>query len=403
MSGAQASAKQLLTLVWLVTMSAILVVALGCSDDDTKPTYPDRDDPPAGTWFLSVWGTGADDVYAVGSPGLIVHWDGTDWTCQESGTSVILTEIWGDGSDIYICGHDGVILKKSGNSWSPMTTDTDADLFGIGNMRDVSGEDTTVIHFACGRDGTVLRLNGESWSPAPNMAYIRRDDAEQSMADSFRIDDSESELYVESYTSVAFYGITGADGAILMDEREFDNINFWRFRRITGGTDWVTCSTSSRRVSGNFVASDGGRIAQLQFDSDTRRYSWGGTDYRYEPLPLETAFSFYGLYADNVDTVWAVTNDGRIFRVDPDGEHHVVYEDGLTLFNIWGEDEDEDLNQGGDGINLYAVGINGRILHFHLVNDEYRWVDETPLLPLDVLVTKSLVGDAFDKYGRPVR
>lgn len=346
-----------------------LVLATGCSEDKTNPTYPETPEPPVGTWFLSVWGSSADDVWAVGQPGLIYHWNGTVWQRQSSPTSRALTSVWGDGSGpVYITGHKGVILRNSGGGWNRMESGTEVDLFDVGAYLG------TVM--VSGREGTIRRLSNGSWEAVPDEVFIR--DAEQAVVDTLYLRDPEDDNFVESFTEVGNYGIGGADGAVLMEDPEAA----WQLRRIIGGREWVTCGASAQRISGNFIATNGGRLFQLG-QADTRLV-WNE---RYSPA-LEAIV--YGIHADDADTVWAVTNDGRINRVDPDNGFAALYEDGEVLFDIWGT----------SGVNLYAVGINGRVLHFHEINPgEYGWeLEELPDLP----ASKNQGGPIFDKFGRPV-
>lgn len=354
--------------VLVTLLVGLLLLAVGCSDDESDPTYPPQPQPPVGTWFLAVWGTGPDDIYVVGQPGLIYHWNGTAWSRQESGVSVALTDVWGQDGTVYVTGHDGVVLRKAGGGgWQRMETGTEADLFGIGDYRGT-------IH-AGGRDGTLRRLGGGGWADAPEEIYTR--DNEDAVLDTLlRSED------VESVTAISRYGIAGSDGMILMDDPETD----WQLRRITGGAEWVTDATSSDRTAGNFLSTDGGRLFQLE-ETEGGRLAWRE---RFSPA-LDSRV--YGIYADAADTVWAVTNDGRVTRVDPGGnlEEIELYEDGLVLFDIWGT----------SGTNLYAVGIEGRVLHFHEINPgEYGWAqEELPDLPAD----KAHADVVFDKFGRPVR
>jgi hypothetical protein len=231
----------------------------------------------------------------------------------------------------------------------------------------------------CGRNGVILRLNGSSWSPVADEVILR--DPDGSEADTLYLRDDEDPNFVESFTSVAHYGITGANGVILMEDPEYD----WELRRVRGGTEWVTCSTSAaNRLPGNFIATDGGRLYQLA--EDEGRLVWHE---RYSPVPDLDAI-IYGIHADQADTVYAVTNDGRVTRVDPTNGFTELYNDGKVLFDVWGS----------SGGNLYAVGIDGRVLHrVETAPDIYEWfVEELPDLP----ETKSHAVPVFDKFGRPV-
>jgi hypothetical protein len=67
---------------------------------------------------LGLWAAGKDDVFAVGSHGDILHFDGMSWTPMTSPTSGNLVDLWGRSpSDIYAAGPGG-ILHYDGTSWT---------------------------------------------------------------------------------------------------------------------------------------------------------------------------------------------------------------------------------------------------------------------------------------------
>jgi hypothetical protein len=363
----------------LLILLAAMFVAAGCGDDPSDPTYPPQPEPEIGNWLLGVWGSAPDDVYVVGRPGLIYHWNGSVWLKEESGTEQALTSVWGDGyGAVYVTGHGGTILRKTGDSWSGMSSGTQADLFDVGEY------DGQVM--ACGRDGTLRVLSGGSWVAAPEEVFIR--DAEQAVVDTLYLSEQENvDIRIESLTSIGHYGITGADGSILMEDPE----TAWQLRRVTGGEDWVTCSSASEQVSGNFVATDGGRMFHLELSVETNRLVWREV---YSPArESDQVYAIvYGIYADQGDTVWTATNDGRIIRIDPPYTGATeLRSDGLVLFDIWGT----------SGTNLYAVGIDARVLHFHEINPgEFGWeIEELPDLPS---YDKRHADPLFDKFGRHV-
>jgi hypothetical protein len=58
------------------------------------------------------WGASSRDVYAVGSGGAIIHYDGIEWSPLTSGTDLRLFSIWGTPSgDVFVVGDYGVILR----------------------------------------------------------------------------------------------------------------------------------------------------------------------------------------------------------------------------------------------------------------------------------------------------
>ena len=54
---------------------------------------------PPRVWgdLVAVWGDRDDDIWAVGTNGLIVHWDGTAWRKEESGVVEQLSSVHGAG------------------------------------------------------------------------------------------------------------------------------------------------------------------------------------------------------------------------------------------------------------------------------------------------------------------
>ena len=108
--------------------------------------------------FKGVWYNSSSDVYVVGAGGTILHYDGTEWTIMDSGTTERLTGIWGSSSsDIFAVGRNGTILHYDGSNWSQMDGGTRKELTGIW------GSSSTDV-FVVGKEGTILHYDGESWS-----------------------------------------------------------------------------------------------------------------------------------------------------------------------------------------------------------------------------------------------
>jgi hypothetical protein len=57
-----------------------------------------------------VWGRSATDVWAVGSGGAILHWDGGGWSPSASGTTQNLSGVGGDATNVWAVGANGTIL-----------------------------------------------------------------------------------------------------------------------------------------------------------------------------------------------------------------------------------------------------------------------------------------------------
>ena len=85
----------------------ILLLALSCTGvlAITRPAHAQEPGSGDGSWtwqnplpqgnnLSGVWGTDAQNVWAVGDGGALLHWDGSNWTTQSSGTVNYLTGVW---------------------------------------------------------------------------------------------------------------------------------------------------------------------------------------------------------------------------------------------------------------------------------------------------------------------
>jgi uncharacterized protein (TIGR03437 family) len=106
-----------------------------------------------------VWGASANDAYAVGDFGTVLHFDGTVWTRVPGiPTQMTLSKIWGAGStNIWAVGDYGTILHFDGAAWTLQYSGTQEHLYGIW------GNSASNIYAVGGR-GAVLRYDGHMWS-----------------------------------------------------------------------------------------------------------------------------------------------------------------------------------------------------------------------------------------------
>jgi len=84
--------------------------------------------------LFKVWGTSADNVFAVGDNGWIVHYDGEQWEEQASGTPADLISLWGTGPDeiLAVGGRATATLARwDGTAWTSETVNDVPGLNGI--------------------------------------------------------------------------------------------------------------------------------------------------------------------------------------------------------------------------------------------------------------------------------
>ena len=75
--------------------------------------------------LYGVWGTAANNIYAVGAGGRILRYDGTSWTAMASPTNRTLVRVSGSGpADVWAVG-DSVVLRYDGTQWATVSGSDD--------------------------------------------------------------------------------------------------------------------------------------------------------------------------------------------------------------------------------------------------------------------------------------
>ena len=125
-----------------------------------------QENPVPGKTLYDVWGSGSDDVFAVGSSGTILHYDGLGWASMSSGTNDDLQSVWGSGShSVYAVGDNGTVLHYDGSSWSRLDTGNGMNFYGIWGSR------TNEI-FVVGDYGAILRYDGQGWTKTTSLTSL---------------------------------------------------------------------------------------------------------------------------------------------------------------------------------------------------------------------------------------
>ena len=124
---------------------------------------------PTANHLYGVWGSSSTDVFAVGANGVIVHYDGSAWQQMPKNTErfiLFLESVWGYPSltpplrgeskeGVFAAGSDGIILHYDGSIWTEYENITDSSLSDLWGP---SGEGNAADMFAVGESGTILHL-----------------------------------------------------------------------------------------------------------------------------------------------------------------------------------------------------------------------------------------------------
>lgn len=123
---------------------------------------------PTDLTIYGIWGESADDLWAVGGDPLaatptpvILRFDGTTWTDDTPAVDIggALFKVWGNSpSDVFACGQDGTMLHYDGSDWVAQDTGTNAPLFTVHSL---SADEVWAVG---GPPARVLRYDGSAWA-----------------------------------------------------------------------------------------------------------------------------------------------------------------------------------------------------------------------------------------------
>ena len=117
----------------------------------------------------AIWASSANDAWAWGNKGefrRFLHFDGSNWDLVPSPIDGDVLDMWGSAAnDVFAVGRDGAIAHFDGSLWQTMVSGTTIDLIGVMGK----GPDEV---WAIGSTGVLLEYDGTNWvdiaSPSPN-------------------------------------------------------------------------------------------------------------------------------------------------------------------------------------------------------------------------------------------
>jgi hypothetical protein len=99
-----------------------------------------------------------NNMWVAGNDGLILLFNGTEWTTSESGITENINDIWfTSASNGYAVGDGGLVLHYDGSVWTTITAVTSENLLGVCFIDENMG-------WAVGTAGAILAYNSGTWS-----------------------------------------------------------------------------------------------------------------------------------------------------------------------------------------------------------------------------------------------
>jgi hypothetical protein len=306
---------------WVVSGTAsVLGILVGChepANGDAQWQLVHEGLPGA---LLSVWGTAANDVWAVGADArdgtgpMVIHFDGDAWSRVPTGqTEGGLWWVHGfAGGPIYMGGDGGVILRRVGDAFEVMATPGNSTVFGIWGA-------TPDELWAVGGDsdasgGFAWRLVGDTWAPEPTLPA----DVVATAAVWKAYGSARDDVWLVGSSGVAMHwdgaqltlGDTGV-GSSLFTVHERDG----RYAAVGGlatgiiveldGENWrnVTPDPVPMGLSGVTLGEDGTGIAVGMLGTVYRR---DGVSWSADELGIPVQENLHGSWIDDEGGLWAV-------------------------------------------------------------------------------------------------
>jgi hypothetical protein len=340
------------SIAFLISVLALATLSLFLWITDVQASEETHTLPP-GDFLYDIWGNSANDVFAVGKNGTILHYDSDRWMSMSRMTNKSLQSVWSNASDnVFVVGEDGIILHYDGFRWTEMTSGT------TNTLSSIWGSANNNI-YAVGDNGTMLHYDGNQWmtinSPTANnllgiwgrsendilavgenSTIIHYDGSQWTANDGER---NPNFSLVDVWATENQWFVVGEEGTILHHD----------------GSQWTTSNTSNNLnslfgMADNNVFAVGSQGTILQYDGIEWTVHSSNTN--------EHLFGIWGTASDNL---LIVGDNGTILHYDENDWTHqtlgwVAMESGTTnsLNAVWGHSDNE----------IFAVGGWGTILHY---------------------------------------
>jgi hypothetical protein len=306
-----------LTRVASTFLCAALCCALeGCGSDESIEHSRSAENPGLAPWtnedLLDVWGSAPNDVWAVGTNGSALHFDGKAWVSLSSGTTLQLSGVSGSSSsDVWMVGGESIAVHWNGAGFENSLGEPDDELLGVWS----------------GGEGHVFATGISA-----GIAFLRHFDGQVWAGRALTQAGSLWDVWGNAATDVWAVGTGRNNKGFLL---RWDG-TAWDFEGYDGAPLRSVWGTGPNDVW--TVAYDG----PIQH--------WDGVGWR----AFDENFRLFGVWGSGERDVWAIGAEGALVHYD--GSTWAVAPSGTTenLWGIWGTAQND----------VWIVGGNGTMLHF---------------------------------------
>jgi hypothetical protein len=306
-----------------------------------------------------VWGTGSDDVFAVGNGGAIIHWDGNTWTQKSGGATKDFFGLGGNEDFLMVVGEEGECLASFEGGLDAQDVPTSAQLNDVVSL--VGNE-----AIAVGEMGTILRHGTQGWVTENSGVFTTLRGVWSDGASVVAVGDGGSTLHrvgnswqsKPSQTPGDLFGIWGFDSKNIYAVGEKGVVVKY------DGTSWskkgdmlkdsngaVLHSIIGFGAEGPFIAVGTSGDSVVNLDG-----VWKKADNKVNTNEL------HSVWGAVPEAVWAVGNLGTINKWDGSKWEAISSPTDLNLYAVWGRSQEEVYAAGQYGVLLNWDGISWKIV-----------------------------------------
>ena len=304
------------------TDGGTIVQPLGCSRDGWCWQFP----APQGNGLLATWGSSAQDVWAVGGAGTIVHFDGSKWSIVRSPTNNTLYSIWGSSANnVFAVGDRGTVLRWDGSTWTQLQLGAD-------------GKDVAQIYGVWGADGSEVWFVGNHLTAGP--AILRWNGS------------AVTRLMAPAGVSWGLRGVWGVNKNSVYTAGEGGTLLRW------DGASWTKFGPTMSASWGSIAG-----ISDNNFFLATRTgliYRWNGTNLVLAPTNPPTVSGINSLWSDGTSVFAAgdiryptagdpTKREGMFLKWDGTNFNRLTNSPKVHLAGLWGS----------SGSDVFMVGVAG--------------------------------------------
>ncbi len=378
----------------LLTAPGVVLITAGCARDD-RDADPIEDDGPSlidggsgqvesdasletstpdaaaacgtATWCMvethvspsnllrAVWGTGASDVWAAGSGGTIIHYDGSDWSPVSSGVRNTINAIWGSGpDDVYLAGSaDAIFHGARGAGQSPVVTKLALGREGIEGKKINTVWGTSPDDVRLGTD--AFDYFDDFWRSATQLVLARSDAGEPGWTP------TPVRAEGDPYGGIArcIWGTSSQDFWISASEllRPGREAIVYHARAGSAGIVVTEVDSQSSSIIESIYGTSPNDVWAVGAGGTIRHIS--SADVRWQVVTSPTRENLRSVWASAPDDVWAVGDKGTILHYD--GKTFTLSDAQLPpgrtpdLYGVWGSGP-HDVWIVGDAIALHYAG-----------------------------------------------